>query len=180
MGLCDYRGGATPRSEIIRMGTQQSQRVAPVWVWRPENQDSQWHEFQLDDQQARESRKAHASVWVQRLEKTGVPVQSSQEEHEESPLIRLLVLFRSSADWVRPTLTGEGHPFYSVYILSSLSRPETPTQTHHKSVGPSVLAPCGPGKATPKIHHRLCSFPSRSQMTCCFLHDFCWPLPRWC
>lgn len=45
MAPWDYRGGATPRSEISRMGAQQSQHVALVWVWRPENQDSQWHEM---------------------------------------------------------------------------------------------------------------------------------------
>ena len=85
LGSWDYRGGATPRSEISKTGAQ---RVALVWVWRPENQDSQWHEFQLDDSQAWESRKAHALFWVQRLEKTGVPVQSSQEDHKEPPLVQ--------------------------------------------------------------------------------------------
>lgn len=55
--------------------------------------------------------------------------------NKKNPLLfSLFVLFRSSADWVRPTLTGEGHLFYSVYILRSLSHLETPTQTPHKSV----------------------------------------------
>lgn len=54
-------------------------------------------------------------VLVQGQEKTCVPPEAvRQRESEISPLC-LLILFRSSVDWMRPAHLGEGGPLHSVY-----------------------------------------------------------------
>lgn len=53
--------------------------VVPVHIWRPENQESQWHKFQSKIQQAEDPR-TDVPVQVWRQEKPNVPVQGNQAE----------------------------------------------------------------------------------------------------
>ena len=47
--------------------------VVPIWVWKPENPESQWHKFQFGGEQAWGPRWTNLLNQVPRQEKTDVP-----------------------------------------------------------------------------------------------------------
>ena len=113
------------------MGTQENQHVVPVWVWSPENQDSWWHKVQLDGQQARDPRKPMFHFESKGRKRPVSQFKAGRRSKRSSLSLSLFVPFRSSTDWMRPTVTGEGHLLYSVSWLNQrfISHRNTRTDT---------------------------------------------------
>lgn len=75
--------------------------IVPVQVWRSENQESRWYKFQFKSWQAKDSRRANVSVWVQRRETTNVPAQSVMQEEFFLTHGRVSLLFYSGLQLIR-------------------------------------------------------------------------------
>lgn len=111
---------------VGRLETQREPMWASVWVWvyRPENQESQRIRFQFKPWNAGDPGRADVSFWVWRLEKINVPAQGIRQEGvpsfswEDQPF----VLLRLSVDWMgAPLHESEQSSFFSLSIQMFIS-----------------------------------------------------------
>lgn len=108
--------------------------VNSVWVWRPENQDSQWSMFL--------SPEAWEPAVVMSMDRRQTS-QLNQSVH--LPLLHLFLLFRPSRDGMMPTHIGEGSSsFLSLPIRMVIFSANTLTDTSRNNVSASIWASLSP------------------------------------
>ena len=104
--------------------------VVTAWVWRPENQESQYWWVPVWKQTDLTPKKNHYSV--PSLKAGNEQCTSSRQGGGISFLLigGSAFLFIQMFEWGPPTLVKLGNPLYSVYLFKCLSHPKTPFLTH--------------------------------------------------
>lgn len=123
-----------------------------VQIWRLENQESWWCQFQFEGWQARNPRKKNNfSVQVQSQEKVDIP--AHQRGRWNSLLLRHFVLIMYWVDWMRLTHLREDNLLYFIDQLNVNIIQEHPHKDSQYNVWPNVWTPCDPVKLTHTINY---------------------------
>lgn len=102
-GIHNYRGWDDPRCLLGKLEAQEGQCVVLIQVWRPDNQESQWHQFQSKSLQSEElKKKSRCFLPNLKPRKDFVPAQIIRPE--EFPLSHLLYSGLQLIGWHPSTL----------------------------------------------------------------------------
>ena len=127
--------------------------LIPIWVWKPENQESQRDELQPESWQA-SGEELMFQFESQGRKRADVSVQrpSSRKSSLTQGRVSRFVLIRPSPDWMRPTHIRENNLLYSVYWVTCEFQLKTLSEIQN-NVWPNIWASCGSIKLTNKVNH---------------------------
>lgn len=113
--------------------------IVPVWICRPENQESRWYRFS-------------PSLSPKVGENQGL---AERQAEKEFFITQFFILFRPSTDWMRPTTLGRVICFIQPTYSNVSLMQKYPHEHTKNNVEPNILALCGLVKLTHKFTHHF-------------------------